>query len=527
MTVSNTCLLMDRLYVPEHLVREEDLQEFIYTFSEEEKEEYESLVDEHGRQTGFAMLSSGVREVKTFNKVRNPDNGQTYFGFARGNIKKIKRLFGDYEWEDLRARPKMTSALAFREDRKLYTYKEKGRGQQRAVKQWLSKRYGIIRGSPRFGKTVSAVYIATKLRLKTVIIANQIDLLRQFYKEFEEFTNLKEVQESLAPKARGPKPAPKRKKRDATGQVVGYFNDYDNPEELDVCLLSWQKFSSKYGAERIEKYKDAWGLVCVDEAHRLGGIVYASVVNKLNAKHRMGLTGTVERVDTKESILKDVIGPVTAEGKSRQVPCKVTAIFTGAKVKYTFNEPFVFLMKRTYNNEKRMAIVYDYLDDDVRAGLNICIAFHAASNAQLLEFTQSLRNLGYKATAFCGAIAKPIREETLEQFRTGEIQVAVCNNRMLTGLNVPRWDCYYSLFPNSNVVLKKIKGEGYRLSGNFYQEYSRIRTMFDYEDGTTKEMGIIRDFIDINPISQGSFKKRLKAYKHEKFEVEYLSLIHI
>ena len=50
-----------------------------------------------------------------------------------------------------------------------------------AIKQWWKKKCGVIVAPARSGKTVIATYCYTKLKAKTVIIANQKELLNQFY----------------------------------------------------------------------------------------------------------------------------------------------------------------------------------------------------------------------------------------------------------------------------------------------------------------------------------------------------------
>ena len=357
--------------------------------------------------------------------------------------------------------------------------------------------------------TISAIYILTRLKRKTLIITHQKDLLEQFYASFLAFTNASDLVNVQ----------PKQKKRDATGRVFGFFNAYDNPEELDVCLLCWQTFASKaHGDERILKYASSYGLVIIDECHKIGGTCFARTVNRLRARYRLGLTGTVERCDGREFLLKDIIGDVVAEGRVAQIPCHVVVTHTGVPIKYNFTEPLAYLYKRIYNNTDRMEIILSDLEKDVEAGHYICFAFHRCSVKQLRHWTQRLQALGMKAEAFYGGCQD--REGILSRARSGETQILVCNSQMLTGIDVPRWNVYYSAFPTSNIVFNE-KGI---LSGNFYQEFSRIRTPFSYENGSVKTIGIIRDYVDTNSLCFGSYKKRYKAYVNQKFTMEFIKL---
>ena len=486
------CILSDRLWVPEQYVKDEHLDQFIY-YLDDDDDDYGELLADLGQR----------RIIKTFTKVRNSSNGVVYFGFARGNIAKIGELYGEYPWIDKTAAPKLRYNLQFTKE--LFNYAEHGRGQQEAAEQWLKSKGGVIKAAPRFGKTILSIHLIIKLGLKALIITHQKDLLDQFYSSIEFCTNVGDIWAEV-----GDKFYKKQKSRDATHHVIGYFQDYDNPEELDICLLCWQTFNSKYGDDRIATYGATWGFVVVDEIHRLSSVCPASVINKLQGRYRLGLTGTVARVDGQEFLLKDVIGPVSAKGKVKQVPCKVYIHHTNVEIKYSYpREPIQWLYARQFNSKERQDLILFHLRKDVKAGKWICIAFHGSKSAPLIKFTETLKNLGYSAESFYGTMPKD-RDATLQSFRDGTVQIAVCNRRMLTGIDVPRWDMFYNMFPTSNVIFDE-KGE---LSGNYYQEYSRVRTIYP-----GKKFGTIRDFIDRNNMCYGSYRKRMAAYTHENFEI--------
>jgi len=489
--MAESCILADRLYVPSQYVVENTLQEFTYYLNEEESYD-------------FGPFQTSTTSVRTYNKVRL--NNEVYYAFARGDLAKLGNIFGDIPWEDRTTAPQLTVDLQFKGN--LFSWEEKKIGQIEAVTEWLRWKTGVIKAPPRFGKTISSIYILTKMGYKTLIVAHQRDLLNQYIKSLKDFTNVLELQDVK----------PKQRKRDATGRVYGFFEAYDNPEELDICFLCWQTFNSKYGPERIAKYKKTWGFIIADECHKLGGFCYSRTINRLAARYRLGLTGTVERTDGKEFLLKAIIGPVVARGRVEEVPCAVTIIHTGIPIKFNITEPQAWLYKRIYNAKGRMDVVMHYLTQDINDGRYICFAFHGGSSKQLHEFATKLQLLGIDAEAFDGKCKD--RDGVLQRASTGENQVLVCNNRMLTGINIPRWDTYYSAFPNSNIVFNE-RGE---LSGNFYQEFSRVRTPFTYENGVVKQFGLIRDFVDDNSFCYGSYRKRYKAYVNQNFSIKIIKI---
>lgn len=616
------CILRERLYVPVEYVNDYDLQQFTYAFEVKDRKYDADNIPEG--------TLSNIIKVQNYKKIKS-STGDLYYGFARGHQQKLKEMFGSLEWEDRTVAPGMSAPLKLLPTTKLKTFEKDGVGQREVVLAWLKQKNGIIRAAPRFGKTVCTVALVTVMKKKTLILTHQEDLLEQFKSEFFNFTNIQDLV------------VPNKKRRDATGQVIGFFSDYDNPEELDICLLCWQTLSSKYGPERLNKYKDAWGLLVVDECldphtkiqvpegikklgeleigdevlspsgvrvtiknkwetnkpaflyrlksgaeiiasenhlfatldpsreikaakycsnfenwsegrddiiqvsplgsrrlidieldneeklfiangiishncHKSGGFVYASVLNKINARHRLGLTGTLERVDRREKMIVDILGPVVAEGRVEQVPCGVTVIHTNIRVKYGKDEPLPYLYKRLYRDPNRLDIVLKYLEEDVRDGFFICVGFHRYSTVQLKNFTKVLQDRGFAAEAFFGAV--PDRQGVLSRFKSGETVVAVCNVSMLTGINIPRWNAFYRMFPSANIVFKKDDEGNLQISGNDKQEFDRIRTPFEYSPGVVKKFGLIRDFVDTNPFCNGCFKKRLRAYKQQKFLIE-------
>lgn len=497
------CILSDRLYVHESYVTSEHLLPFVHRLADDD--EMEDL-------QGFTFSEQPqVKVIRTYNRVRL-EHG-IYYGFSRGKVPLLLNMFGHIPWENCTACPRIKSELKFTKN--LYNFEEHGIGQREAAEQWLKVKNGVIKAAPRFGKTVTSIYIIAKLGVKTAIITHQKDILQQFFETFKDFTNFNDIVEP------DHVPGPRLKKRggrDARGRIVGFFHDYDNPEELDVCLICWQTLASKQkGPERLNQHYNTWGLMIIDEVHRTGGIAYAKAVNQTNTRFRMGLTGTVERVDGREFLLHNIVGPVTAVGEAKAIPCRVETVFTGITVEFNPKaEAWPRLSQRLYKSEERLELILKYIKMDMgRDNTFICIAFHSGSVAQLNHFTDILIYHGYRAASFHGSLNPRDREQALEDARSGALDILVCNAGMLTGINVPRWNVFYCMFPNGNVVINETR----EVSGNYRQQYSRVQTPFKYEDGMEKKMGLIRDFVDDNAICIGLYKKRSKAYLHERFSV--------
>jgi hypothetical protein len=154
--------------------------------------------------------------------------------------------------------------------------------QKYIVDKWLEKGYGSIQAAPRTGKSVIGTAISCKLGVRTLIITHQEELLNNFYKAFENMTNLQSL-------------------REQTGkEIVKIIDSVEEiTDDLDVVLITYQKFIRKETSEeRIDKFlKDKFGFFVIDECHSSGSPMFSKFLYKLSSKYRLGLSATPNRKD--------------------------------------------------------------------------------------------------------------------------------------------------------------------------------------------------------------------------------------
>ena len=131
--------------------------------------------------------------------------------------------------------------------------------------------------------TVLGTFISCKLGVKTLIVAHQDDLLRNFLKTYVGMTNLKQLQKEHG------KP------------IVQLINDVSEiTKHTQVALITYQKFIRKENAvKRISKYLNKMGfsLLIVDEAHSGSALAYSRFLNKINVRYKLALSATPLRKD--------------------------------------------------------------------------------------------------------------------------------------------------------------------------------------------------------------------------------------
>jgi superfamily II DNA or RNA helicase len=136
-----------------------------------------------------------------------------------------------------------------------------------------------------------------RLGLPTLIVVTKEDLMKQWQEAAEKFLGLT---------------------REDYGIIQG-----------DVCDVKGKKLAigmihslAKEGRYPDWAY-DQWGLVCLDECHRVAADQFSNVCFNVPARLRLGLSATPDRQDGKEFVLHAHIGPVRMKSKQLSMTPKV------------------------------------------------------------------------------------------------------------------------------------------------------------------------------------------------------------
>lgn len=155
--------------------------------------------------------------------------------------------------------------------------------QEEVVKSYLTPqpRDGILSLQTGGGKTVCALYIASKLRMPTIVLVHNTFLRDQWIERITAFL----------PRAR-------------IGSVQGETLDIENK---DIVVAMLQSVSMKdYPVNTFARF----GLVIVDECHHIASESFSQAVPKLTSKHMLGLSATPERKDKLMYVINWFLGPL-------------------------------------------------------------------------------------------------------------------------------------------------------------------------------------------------------------------------
>ena len=139
---------------------------------------------------------------------------------------------------------------------------------------------GIISVGCGFGKTVLALYIATVLKRKTLVIVHKTFLMNQWKERIQQYIPSAKI-----------------------GFIQGKTIDVD---DKDIVIGMLQSISMK---EYDDNVFNDFGFTVIDEAHHIAAEVFSRSLTKINSYYMLGLSATPKRKDGLSKVFEWYIGP--------------------------------------------------------------------------------------------------------------------------------------------------------------------------------------------------------------------------
>lgn len=481
--------LRERLYVPAHLMTPEVKKCFSVVLH--------NYLPEFDEETGEPRVNRDLL-VRGFRRVN-----QNWYSISRGNLDTVWSVFSSVsEIVDQRAVVPLSFPLRWVGIRlKDGTIAQLRPSQEKFVGDLLGVGYGIGEAPPRFGKTICMTAVICRTQMRTLIIVHQIELAKQFIKEFRRCTNVDAAEHHF----RRP--------------LVGFGREWKDFETFDVCVTTWHKFHAvlpktefaEGDAPTLEQVRtlerlqamqkrrfdttqkaiahlrNRFGTVLVDEVHRAASPCFSNVVGQFNPWYRMGVTATPDRKDRLDAVIKLITGPTVTVGDEEKVLLRVRPVYTGFAPKFKSFTTYENMIAR---DPRRTKLALDLIAKDVRDGHSVIAV--CTRREHILELTEKMMRMGVTAEGFHGKVKD--RDGVLARADSGHTKVVFAMRSMLLGINIPRWSAMHILVPSANPP-------------NFYQEISRVRTP---REG--KAYAVIRDYLDACGASNGCYRYRHSVY---------------
>ena len=338
---------------------------------------------------------------------------------------------------------------------------------------------GIISVPCGYGKTVIGLYIAAKLKVKTLVVVHKEFLLNQWKERIKEFlpdAKIGRLQSSII-------------------HVEGY----------DIVIGMLQSISM---IEYNETIFSEFGLVIYDECHHLGAETFSRALIKTSCNYTLGLSATPKRADGLSKVFEWYLGDIVYNIKKRDdnnVDVKML-VYSNDNDKYS-KEILNFKKKpnmaKMINNiceyHPRTLIIIEHLSVCLREGRKILMLSDRREHLKILnELIQQIDGGKFTSGFYLGGM----KEKDLQETETKDV---ILGTFMMASEG---FDCKY---PLDTIFLTSPKS-------NIEQAVGRILRQ---EVKDRKFIPLIYDIADDFSLFAKQKLKRVTFYKKNNYNIKF------
>ena len=323
-----------------------------------------------------------------------------------------------------------------------------------------------------YGKTCLALYIATVLKKKTLVIVHKSFLLNQWIERINEFV----------PEAK-------------VGKIQGQIIDI---EGKDIVIGMLQSLSMKnYPASMFNSF----GLTIVDECHHISSEVFSRSLLKVVTKYTLGLSATMKRKDGLTDVFKmflgDVVYKINRETEDNVLIKRIDyksndEEFEETIFDYRGNPQYSSMITKLCDYNHRSEFIIQVLKKELKEKPDQQIMI-LGQNKSILKYLHDA--IEYRNLATVGYYVGGMKEADLKISERKKIVVATYA-MAAEGLDIKSLSTLMLVTPRTDVV----------------QAVGRILRV-------KHERPLVIDIVDTHDVFQRQWKKRFTFYKKNKYKV--------
>lgn len=346
-----------------------------------------------------------------------------------------------------------------------------------AVETAMKRKIGIVQMPTSSGKTEVFIELTRRLALKTLVIVNRKELLRQTKERMEK----------------------------AFGFEVGTITDGEiNDKWVNVATI--QTLVKKKDEKSLRDIFNRTQHVICDETHIVASNSFRKVFGVLNNSiYRFGFSATPFRDDGKEMFIEEGVGRtfytvdkthLINEGYIMRPVINFLKVPSSSVKVYT-DSYHADYEESVVNNEKRNELIIDLVER--LKGKKIMILVKMVDHGKMLM--EQIPNSFY----LHGSLSKKQRDEKYDEFVNGDLKVMIATMSIASeGLNIPNLDVIINVGAN--------KGDVKSL-----QVLGRVMRVFD-----GKKKAEYWDFIDAGKYTKAHSNARCRLFRQEEYEVNII-----
>jgi len=203
------------------------------------------------------------------------------------------------------------------------------------------------------------------------------------------------------------------------------------------------------------------------------------------------------RVDDLHIRVNNILGPVVAVGKTKELECVVKFVYTGTTIPNPRSQR-PFRINQLSRNGKRNKLLIKKILRDLKKDRFVLVIVERIFHLKFLK--KMMMDSGYSIGLFYGKTSN--RKKFLKRARERKFDVIFCQRSLMKqGINIPPADTIHLTVPMSNPY-------------SCYQEISRIRTPWK-----GKKKPKIVDYVDDVGACYYAKESRLKVYEENGFKI--------
>jgi superfamily II DNA or RNA helicase len=340
------------------------------------------------------------------------------------NREKLSRILQEHGFSATREVPEY-SALNWNIRQEFNLFPEQEPVCREFIEYIKRNNFGVLSAPCGCGKTIMLTWCTACLNTgPLLILVDQTNLLRQ-WQEAAYIVTGEELQELSA-----------------------LDLEKQDPAQMPKALVGTFQYAYRQ-RELLQKYRDSFGTIIVDEVHTIKAKTYKAVRGIFNPRYAMGCSATYFLKSLPTEALIDLAGPI---GATMQVPERVKPEVLMLTTNYRMgaNPDFTSqYLTQMSEDEERNNLILEVVKILHNQGRRILLIVPRKEQAGILR-TQLEEAHNIKALNYVGSSTVKRDAEVKRMVTIAEVRVVIASKKMDKGVDIPALDTLIQAYPVNN-----------------------------------------------------------------------------